>query len=63
MAVNVIYTLRKGSKGISENGFTSSYENVKKFASIQEAIDWLALQEEAPVGTYGIDIGIEKTAE
>lgn len=63
MAVNIIYTLRKGSKGIGENGFTSKFENIKKFNSIQEAANWLDLQDQAPAGIYGIDAGIEKTAE
>ncbi len=62
MALTLYYTIRKGSKAVGENGFTS-LNNIKKFNTIEEAYDWLSLQEDAPTGLYFIDTFVEKTAE
>lgn len=62
MAFTLYYTIRKGSKAVGDNGFTS-LENIKKFNTIEEAYNWLSQQTDAPTGTYSIDTFIEKTAE
>lgn len=62
MALNLYYTLRKGSKAVGDNGFTT-LENIKKFSTVEEAYNWLSQQADAPTGMYSIDTFIDKTEE
>jgi len=62
MTHTIYYVLRRGNKGIGENGYVN-FQNVKKFASIEEAYDWLASNTEAPEGTYAVDTFISRQAE
>jgi hypothetical protein len=63
MPITTYYCLSKGRKAIGENGVTGNPSDAKKFASIEEASDWLAQWADAPNYIYTVTPFIEKTAE